>query len=119
VSWAQLDQAWERDKKRLLMRTKYGREFVPTRWSAALVGVLSLAAALGVGVWLTSLDPVANPGGRRAALLFVAIVVLVGGGVSLRFFFKAEAYERAHAAYLRKRDEDRARFENPPHWRGP
>jgi hypothetical protein len=111
----QLDLNWERERKRYVMHSKYGQEVVPQKWAAVVVGMLTLVAGIGIGVWLSSLDPVANPDAPTVGIFFALLVILIGGAVSFWYFIKAQACEEAHATYLRKKEDARMRYEGPGH----
>ena len=108
---SQIELEWERERKRHLMHTKYGQEIVPKKWSAAVVAVLSVLGGIACGIWISSLDPVQNPAAPGIAVFFACLIILVGLGVSLWAYSKAEAYEAAEAEYRRKKEAAQSKYE--------
>jgi hypothetical protein len=103
---SQIELEWERDRHRYMARTKYGQEYVPKKGGAAVVALLSLVGGAGCGIWIDSQVP-----GSAVGVFFAAFIMVVGLGVGLWSYLKAEAYEEAHAAYLKKKEAARLKYE--------
>ncbi len=108
---SQIDLEWERARARLVMHTKFGQEYVPSKWSAVATAVVALIAGIAIGIKIGSLDPVQNPAAPGIAVLLGGLIVVVGLGVSLWYYAKAEAYENAEAEYRRKKEAALAKYE--------
>jgi hypothetical protein len=103
---SQIDLKWERERQGLMCHTRSGKPYVPTKRSAEVAAILSLVAGIGLGIFLASKAP-----GSGEFPCFAAFVIIVGLGVSYWYYTKAQAYEEAHAAYLKKKEAARLKYE--------
>ncbi len=108
---AQLDLEWERERKRHVFASLYSKETVPRKWQAALAGIIFPALGIGAGLVFLSLDPLEHPEGQVVGLLLPAFFILIGLVAAIYSYVRAEAYEKAHAEYLRKKEEARLKYE--------
>jgi hypothetical protein len=111
LALSQIELQWESDRRRYMMHTKYGQEVVPKKWGAAVVAVLSVVGGIACGIWISSLDPVQNPAAPGLGVFFAGLIIVIGLGVSLWSYSKADAYEQAEAEYLRKKEAARSKYE--------
>ena len=102
---ARIDREWDTERRRYMVTSRYGRQYVPSAAGAVIMG----AVAVGVGlVWtVMALDiAAAAPGGFGAVLaLFGVVFIAAGAGLSIHQFNKARRYQAAYAAYRRRREE--------------
>jgi len=100
-----IDLEWQKEREPLLLHSKYGA-YPPTKGQRTVAIVLGVVVTIGFGILTASL-----PGARATG------APLWGGGLLLLFFIglaiysnrKFEAYKRAEAAYLGRREAARAR----------
>jgi DNA-directed RNA polymerase subunit RPC12/RpoP len=93
-----LDRQWEREREGYMIADKHGRRHVPTVAGSVFGGVA--AAVFGV-VWTAM---AANMGGGGLAVFGVVFIVL-GVGIGLHSYSKAQDYLVAERRYRRRRAE--------------
>jgi uncharacterized protein HemX len=100
-----------------MVRSKHGQEVVPTKGAAIVVVVLTLVAAAGFGNLFSTPNPVQDPASRGFGVIIAGVLIVVGLGLGAWYYLKAQAYEKAHAEYLRRRAA--AQSKNAAHAVGP
>jgi hypothetical protein len=98
-----IDQQWERDRHQYMVRSKHGQELVPTKGVAIVVVVLTLVMSTGVAKLFSTPNPVQDPPAHGLGAIIAGVLIIIGLCIGAWYYFKAQAYEKAHAAYLRKR----------------
>jgi hypothetical protein len=98
-----IDQQWDRDRKPFLVRSKHGQEMVPTKGAAVIVIVLTSAVATAFASFSATSVPLPVAAAPLNGMMFAGLLMVIGLGTGAWYYQKAQAYEAAHAAYLRKR----------------
>lgn len=103
-----IDREWAREKDKYMIANKDGRRYVPT--TGEIIAGAVMVAALGVFWTLFSLGiaigaPSAGPFLAVKVFFLLLGVAITASGVwsGLRAAERTEAYNRAHAAYQRRR----------------
>jgi hypothetical protein len=91
-----LDRQWERQRERYMITDKHGRRRVPTVAGSVFSGI----AIVVFGIFWTVVA--ANMGGGGFAL-FGVLFIVVGAGVSIYSYTKAQDYLAAQRRYRRRR----------------
>lgn len=105
-----LDLEWERDKKRYMVRGRYGHRYIPQKGASigggivvAIFGTLWTIFAFGITTgftWSLAGDPHGPPPVIRVLFpLFGVVFVIVGIGWSVHSYHKAEQYADAWRDY--------------------
>ncbi|MBI3862262.1 MAG: zinc ribbon domain-containing protein [Planctomycetia bacterium] len=98
---SQIELEWERERQRYIRHTKLGQPYFPTKGSAVVGALVSLVGGIGTAI----LFALIHPGSEAYALLFAVPL-----GVSFWVYTKAESYETARTAYLRKREAAQSKY---------
>ena len=92
-----IDREWQIERERYMFTGKYGYRYLPNRWSATLMVILTTAFGI---LWIT----MTASSGAPAFFPFIGgIIILAGVGMSVYTFVKAGEYEAAFARYQRRR----------------
>jgi hypothetical protein len=119
---AQLDREWEIEREKYMVADRYGRRHIPTTAGSAFGGflvvgfgiiwtVIAFIMAVSGSEFLSN-HPMASPAEAMipwAFPCFGVLFIIVGAVMSVNAHSKAQEYERAHAAYQRRRRELLAR----------
>ena len=94
---ASVDRAWEREKKKYEVVGEHGHRHLPTKEGSVVVGVL--VAVVGA-FWIAATS--GFPGGIAVSFVGVAIII-IGVGISIYSYNRADKYEQAKRRYMRRR----------------
>lgn len=93
---ARIDRDWEREREGYMITDKHGRRHEPSVAGSVVGGIV----AVGFGIFWMMMLP-AQAGGFA---LFGVVFVLVGIGVSIYGYVRAQDYLRAERNYRRRRN---------------
>ena len=98
---AALDREWAAERERYMVTGRYGNRYIPNKGSSLMVGFI---VAFGGMMWTIM---AANMGGWGFFPAFGVLFVLVGLGISVFSYMKADEYGKAYARYQRRMELDR------------
>lgn len=104
---AALDRAWAAERERYMVTGRYGNRYIPNKGSSLIVGFV---VAIGGMMWTIM---AANMGAPAFFPAFGVLFTLVGLGISVFSYMKADEYGKAYAQYRRRRMEIDRREGNP------
>jgi hypothetical protein len=114
---ARLDREWQMERERYMVTGQNSyRSYVPSRGASIFMGV---AIVVGGIIWIIFTASITSnmPGGGFSAFpLFGILFILVGLGISIYNYTRANQYEEAYQRYQRRRNEllsDQHRTEEP------
>ena len=108
----EIDLQWERDRMPYMVRSKHGQEMVPTKGAAVVVVVLTSAVATAFASFSSTSVPVPTAAAPLNGMFFAGLLIVIGLGTGAWYYRKAQAYEEAHAAYLRQKSAALAKHES-------
>lgn len=113
-----LDQEWEREKQRYMIRGKYGHQQIPSRIAGLVIGIG--ATTFGI-IWIvfTSAMTANFPGDDGPGAIFPCfggVFILFGIGMGIYMFTMAVKYEDAEQRYRRRRAAIRDGRPDPGGW---
>ncbi len=97
----QVDREWHLERDRYLMMSEFGGKKIPSKQRGLIAGIILAAIAVGLFFKFQSLQPGLS---RELGPYISGIVLLFGVGLGWLQYSKGLDYERAHAAYLARRN---------------
>jgi len=94
---AALDRAWAAERERYMVTGRYGNRYIPNKASSLMVGFI---VAIGGMMWTIMAE---NMGAPAFFPIFGVLFVLVGLGISIFSYMKADEYGKAYARYQQRR----------------
>ncbi len=96
---ATLDREWAAEREGYMVTGKYGNRYIPNKGASLITGFI---VTIGGMMWTIL---AANMGAPVFFPIFGLLCVLLGLGISIYSFLKADEYEKAYARYQRRRME--------------
>jgi LSD1 subclass zinc finger protein len=93
-----LDKEWEQEREQYLIKTKYGRSREPNPTIASIGGIIAIVFAI---FWMTMASSIGGGMFGAFGLVFIGIAIWV----MLYERQKSQEYQRAQAAYQRRREK--------------
>jgi hypothetical protein len=102
-----IDREWHIERDRYLMMSEFGGRKIPSKRRGVIAGIVLVGIAIGLFFMFQSLQPGLS---RELGPYISGIVLLFGVGLGWLQYSKGLDYERAHAAYLARRNGVIARY---------
>lgn len=93
---ARVDREWQMERENYMVEGDYGHKYIPDKVSSFFGGILSA----GFGIFWTTMA-----GAFGIFQLFGVLFILLGIGISIWGFVKADQYEEAQKRYQRRHRE--------------
>ena len=102
-----IDREWHNERDRYLMMSEFGGKKIPSKRRGLIAGTVLVGIAIGLFFMFQSLQPGLS---RELGPYISGFVLLFGVGLGWMQYSKGLDYERAHAAYLARRNGVIARY---------